>query len=220
MPDYIPVSDQDYDQWLTNFVTYARDHQAELGLSDTDLAPLLASYPDWQTRWSELQAAQVTVETARQSKTDQRQITEDQARTLATIIQANPAVTDSQRVALQITVKSTTRSPSPVPTTRPLPRLEQTGRLQHTIHFVDETTPTRKAKPNGVRGCQIWVFIGDTAPLNPEAFQYLGTDTRTPYVNSFEPEEGGQLAHYYLRWVNTRDEPGPWSTPIQGLIVI
>ncbi len=220
MPDYIPVTDQDYDQWLTNFVTYARDNQAELGLSDADLAPLLASYPQWQTSWSELQVAQTAVETARQAKTDQRQLTQDQARSLVAMIQANPAVTDTQRVALQITVKSTIRSATPIPTTRPLPRLEQTGRLQHTIHFVDETTPNRRAKPSGIRGCQIWVFVGDTAPLDPNDFQYLGTDTRTPYVSNFESEEGGQLAHYYLRWVNTRDEPGPWSNPIQGLIVV
>ena len=29
-------------------------------------------------------------------------------------------------------------------------------RLQHTIAFTDEATPTRKAKPAGVLGAEIW----------------------------------------------------------------
>ena len=40
-------------------------------------------------------------------------------------------------------------------------------RLQHTIHFADEATPTSKAKPAGVMGAEVWVKVapvGDPAP--------------------------------------------------------
>lgn len=219
MPDYIPAPEAEYDDWLTNLVTYASENREELGLTESHLAPLVTSFQEWQTASAEHKLAQTAADTAYQNKVDKRDLSQAQARTLVQILQANPKLTDAQRVALGITVRSSARSLTPVPTTRPLPRLEQSGRLRHTIHFVDESTPTRRAKPKGVRGCQIWVYVGETPPPKPEEFQYLGTDTRTPYLNEFDPEDGGEVAHYYLRWVNTKDEPGPWSDPISATIL-
>ncbi|NUQ10425.1 MAG: hypothetical protein HUU24_15360, partial [Phycisphaerae bacterium] len=37
------------------------------------------------------------------------------------------------------------------------------------------------------------------------------TDTRTPYLATFDGADGGKPAHYMLRWINTKGQPGPWS---------
>ena len=42
--------------------------------------------------------------------------------------------------------------------------------------YIDEATPTRKAKPAGVRGAQVWVKTGDPAPLDPSELTFLATD--------------------------------------------
>lgn len=84
-------------------------------------------------------------------------------------------------------------------------------RLQHTIDFTDQGTPTRKAKPAGVMGAEIWVKIGPTPPVDPGELTFLAVDTRTPYTIDFDGADGGKQTHYMLRWVNTRGETGPWS---------
>ena len=94
---------------------------------------------------------------------------------------------------------------------RPLVTVDTSQRLQHTIAFQDELTPTSRAKPEGVRGAQIWVKIGDPPPTDPNELTYLATDTRTPYVTDFDGVDGNKVAHYMLRWESTRGDVGPWS---------
>ena len=72
-------------------------------------------------------------------------------------------------------------------------------------------TRTRKAKPAGAMGAEIWVKIGPTPPVDPSELTFLAVDTRTPYTTDFDGADGGKQAHYMLRWVNTRGETGPWS---------
>src|SRR6266536_7259 len=57
--------------------------------------------------------------------------------------------------------------------------VDTSQRLRHTIQFVDESTPTSRAKPDGVAGCEVWVKVGDPAPADAGALKYLATDTRT-----------------------------------------
>jgi hypothetical protein len=71
-------------------------------------------------------------------------------------------------------------------------------------------TPTRKAKPAGVMGAEIWVKIGPPQ-VDPSELTFLAVDTRTPPTTDFDGADGGKQAHYMLRWVNTRGETGPWS---------
>ena len=79
--------------------------------------------------------------------------------------------------------------------------------------------PTAAPNPKAFAAAKSGSSSAKRPPARPEDFRYLGTDTRTPYLSEFDPEDGGELAHYYLRWVNTRDEPGPWSDPISGSIL-
>jgi hypothetical protein len=37
---------------------------------------------------------------------------------------------------------------------------------------------------------------------------FLSVDTRTPYAARFSDEDGGETAHYMLRWLGTAGEKG------------
>ena len=132
-------------------------------------------------------------------------------RALVRRLQASAAVSDAEREALGITVPDLGATAAATPTTRPLCQVDARQRLQHTINFTDEATPTRRAKPAGVMGAQIWLKIGPTPPVDPGELTFLAVDTRSPYTADFDGEDGGKQAHYMLRWVNTRGETGPWS---------
>ena len=101
-------------------------------------------------------------------------------------------MTDAQRQSLSITVRSTTRTLTGAPTSKPVAQVDTSQRLRHTISFVDEMTPTSRAKPDGVQGCEIWIKIGEPAPTGPADFKYLATDTRSPYLVEFDAADAGK----------------------------
>ena len=84
--------------------------------------------------------------------------------------------------------------------------------------FRDQDRPRSKAKPDGVVGCEIWVKIGGNPPADPSELHYLGSDTNAPYLAEYPGADAGKPAHYWLRWVNTRGEKGPWSDNVGGTI--
>jgi len=214
MPDYLPAGDTQFSAWLENFVTYASAHLADLGLVLGDLAPVTSAQTTWNTAHPANVAAQAAAEAARQAKDAARFGVEAAVRPLVRRLQASPAVDNSERAALGITVPDTEPTPVGPPTSRPLVKVDTRQRLQHTIHFTDELTPTSKAKPAGVSGVEVWVKVApvsDPPPTDPAALTFIALDTRTPYRLDLEGADGGKNAHYMLRWVNTKGEKGPWS---------
>ena len=219
MPDYIPSADGSFDAWQANFVTYATANAAALGLDPVvDIPPLTAAQGVWSTDYAANTAAQAAAQAARQAKIAARDSYEGVIRPLVGVLQASADVDDGERAALGITVPDTKPTPVGPPTTRPVVNVDTSQRLQHTIEFQDELTPTSRAKPAGVRGAQIWVKIGDPPPVDPNELTFLATDTRTPYVANFDGADGNKVAHYMLRWESTRGETGPWSETASATI--
>ncbi len=96
-------------------------------------------------------------------------------------------------------------------------------RLQHTIAFANEATPTRGAKLAGVMGTEIWGWVAwASRPRScdppPSELRFLSVDTRTPYVVDYPGEDGDKTAHYMLRWVATTGEKGPRSETASATI--
>ena len=55
------------------------------------------------------------------------------------------------------------------------------------------------------------VKVGDPAPTDPSERTFLSLDTRTPYTADYPGGDANKIAHYMLRWLNTRGDKGPWS---------
>lgn len=213
MADYIPPPDAAFDTWQENFVTYANANLAALGLVAGDMAPVTAAQTGWKTAYPAHIAAAATAQSARQTKDGARAAYLAVIRPLVRRLQASPSVSDAERAGLGITVPEPSGPIGP-PTTHPVIALECGERLQHTIQFSDSATPTKKAKPAGVLGAEIWLAIlpvGTATPTDPDDFEFVAIDTRTPYVLDFDGADGGKNAHYILRWVNPTGEKGPWS---------
>ena len=107
------------------------------------------------------------------TKDGKRGTAEDVTRTLVARIQAHPSDTDAQRSSLAITVRSGTRTAVGAPSSKPVTTVDTSQRLQHSIAFVGEFTPTSRAKPDGVQGCEIWVKIDGPPPADPNELKYL-----------------------------------------------
>ncbi|MFZ4589448.1 MAG: hypothetical protein ACOYN6_00490 [Ignavibacteria bacterium] len=216
--DFIPSADSLFFNWVKIFAEFIDANFAALGLTAAQNTELQAFLAKFLVDYPEHLSAQATATSLAQRKDSSRSKLEIFIRELTALIQANSAVTNEQRAALGITVPKSTKTPSPVPATRPMAYVDNKNRLDHTIHFFDEATPKSKAKPEGVRACEIWMKIGGTPPTDAKELTYLASDTRSPYIVHFNGEDAGKMAHYMLRWLNTRNEPGPWSETISVTI--
>ena len=126
------------------------------------------------------------------------------------------ALTLDDRNLLHLEERSTTHTPSPIPTTYPLVKVNNNIRLEHTISFTDEDG--KHGKPKSIKGCQVWYKEGEPV-LSVKELRFLGTDTSSPYLVKYDVTDAGKMIHYWLRWENTRGETGPWSAVVSATVL-
>ena len=215
MSDYVPHSDAEFNLWQASLIVLVQTNADAWGILPDDVASLIALQLAWANAFAITSNPKNCTDADTQDKNDARRVYEKALRDfVAQWLARNTKVTDGDRTRLNITVKSSTRSAVGVPTTSPVATIDFSVRNQHTIKFVDEATPTSKAKPDGVHGCEIWSKVGDEV-----TFSYLATDTATPYVVIYDQDVAGKTASYHLRWVNTKGEQGPWSAVFSAMVV-
>lgn len=220
--DYIPRNDADFRAWARQFVDYVAGHEVELGLAAAVATQLQAERTAFEGALTEHVAAHQAAKAARQAKDRQRRDFERTLRQLARQLQASPAVDDGERAALGLTVPDPARTPgSEVIRTRPVGAVDTSQRLRHKLRIVDEATPTRRAKPKAILGCEIWVKVAaasEAPPAGPEGLRFVGLATRSVYLVEHDAADGGQTAHYLLRWVRRNGVHGPWSETLSATI--
>ena len=216
--DYIPRNDATFNEWQINLITIIGKNFPVWDLNPGRFDDLKSA----QTEWKQIHV--IASNKNDRSATDVLEKNKIRAKFEKVIreyvkanIAYNPNVTDADREKMGLTIPSSIRKPYPVPTTAPTAEIDFNGRLQHVIYFKDIIT-TKRAKPEGVHGCEIWCKIGNEPPVTESELSFLATDTRTPYKVLYKDEQKGLTAYYRLRWVNTRGECGPWSAIVSATI--
>lgn len=218
MSDYIPMSDAEFDVWQNNLLAIATDNLPAWGIPAADLDAVKTLQAVWANAWAKANNRQNRTAADVKAKDDAGDNLKQALRSfVAEWLASNSRVADADRTRMGVTVKSGTRTAAAVPTTSPVATIDFSVRLQHTVHFADETSPHAKAKPAGVHGCEIYLKVGD-APRDVSELTYAGTDTATPFVQKFDGDKVGKTAYYALRWVNTRGESGPWSAIVSAVV--
>jgi hypothetical protein len=219
MADYMPRPDSAFGDWAHNLATYIEAHAEEMGFTPGDIAPILDAKADWDSAHAGHITAQAAAESARIAKDQRRRDLAYAIRPFVKRVQASPSVTDEMRRAMGVSVSNNSRhAPIGPPEDRPLGMVEAPNPGSHIIRFVNEPSAgVRRAKPTGVMGCEVWVKIGGI-PRGPSEYSFVGTVTRSPYEVRHSAEDSGKTAHYILRWVGTRGQPGPWSPPFSAMI--
>ena len=211
---YIPKPDADFAAFASAYYAAVKVWWSDHGLNETDLEPLKNALELWQSAFPEHLAARDAAEAARQAKDAARELLEAQIRPVSNFIQTFPSTTDADRATIGITIRQDTARRAVVPTSKPLVIVEPAGRFTHGLRLVDESTPTRRARPRGVDRAEIYVAFtptGAPAPRDMHAFRYAMSVSDGKAVLSFEAQEGGLQAHYLARWVTRRGAIGPWS---------
>ncbi len=212
--NYIPRPDGNFAAWANHYYAAVEKWWSVNGFDESELKPLKEALSAWVVAFAAHVKAQAAAEGARQAKDAARAALEKEVRPVTNFVQGYPKTTDADRAEIGITVRDTSKTPSPTPTTRPLVSVEGGSRLTHELRLVDEGSPTRRGKPEGVAGAEVWVKLidaGQPAPTDPSVLSFLTMTTRPMLRTDFRAADGGKTAVYMLRWVNTRGEKGPWS---------
>jgi len=219
-PDLVPSSDADFNVLQNAVVTDTQTNATAWGILAADLTALIAFQAIWIAAYAKASNKQNRTAADVQAKNDARANYEKALRKfIAKWLANNDKVPDAERTRMGLTVKSGTHTPVDVPTSNPIATVDFSTRLEHLVYFVDENTPTVKAKPDGVHGCEIWTKLGNPAPVNETELAFLGVCTRSPFIVNFQGSDAGKTAYYWLRWVNTKGEHGPWSSPVSAMVV-
>lgn len=218
--DYVPDPDDEFDPFARiKFGPYFNTNFAALGFTAAENTALQTALSNWGYSWTAFTNAEAAFNAAMPDKDAKRAVAEGLLRKYSMRMQTNTAVTDSQRAALGITVRKTSKTPSAVPTTVPvLDRADTSTRCILRLFYSDQTTPDSTAKPPGVQACEIREQIGGTAPTDPNAMAFGGMQTRAPFRANFDAPDAGKHVWFAFRWMNTRGQFGPWSQIYEAMI--
>ncbi|MGE0000472.1 MAG: hypothetical protein AB7F50_01170 [Fimbriimonadaceae bacterium] len=205
MPDYIPNSDANFDGWASTFRTNFGTLAAGLGFTPADITAVNNAYTAWSTAYAANIAAQNAAKGAAQTKTNQRKAAESVVRNFVTRIQANPATTDTIRAQLGITIKDTSRTPSPPPTESPLIELDWSKRGQVTIHVGNNPGNENSNKfPYPAKSVLLQYKLAGGE------WQYLAVSSTSPFVHVVG-NSTAQTMQYRAAYINSKGQQGPWS---------
>ena len=221
MPDYIPSNDIKFDMWQQNLLDIIKENKVVWELKTDRVATLESKQAVWNAAHSKATNKNDRTLADIMGKTTALKDYKNELRGFVSEYLAKSSlVSNSDRTRMGLTVKSTTRTASPLPTTHPLAIVDFSVRMQHTLCLSDSATPLRKAKPTGIIGCEVWVKIGGEPPKDATELSYTAICTSNYYLAKYSGNQAGLTVYYWLRWVNTRGERGPWSHTISSMIVV
>ena len=166
MSDFIANSADSYFlEKAKQFLAIITAKPDEYGLSPEQVAAFVVLVASFETSLNEHTAAQADALSKTQVKRADRSALGKAMRQILRIAKANPDTTKAQIASFGMP-KSTSAVASSA--TIPGGTVDTSKRLQHTIHFADESTPDTKRKPKGTIGCEIWAKIGGEPPTDSE----------------------------------------------------
>jgi hypothetical protein len=208
--DYIPTNDGKFLTWVKGLFEYLRLHAAAWGIdpvSWSDIEKMILAYEDAYLKAENPNHGSADI----LLKNECRDILKKAVRLyVKEYIEYNHFITDEDRKMMGLPIHDTKPTPAPGPTDSPVGEVDFSTHQQHKVH-VKVGTLTGKAKPPKVRGFEVWRKIGGEPPVSDDEWTYVNFSSRSPLLINYPLTDVGKMVYYRFRWVNTRNQPGPWS---------
>ena len=217
MPDYLPNSDIEFDQWLQNFTNYVVAHATQLGVNTMEKSSLVARNSDWGNKYQTHILAKAAARGATEMKDIERKSAEEFVRRLVKRITSYGGTNDADREAMGITVRDTELTPLSedvvLNTPTPIVIIDHSQKKTAIVHFgANPQNEHENAKPNGIAGARIWCHIGGL-PAEGEDWSFLADDTNSPY-NHIVNNNATMTIAYRAQYFDRRLRLGPLGDPI------
>jgi hypothetical protein len=210
-PDYLPSNDRTFLAWAVNFLKQLLQSMTRFGFPNDVYNELVVGRDDFAQKLEVAEEPATRTKTAIQVKTDARKAFEKNIRqAVKEYLTNNHLVTNGDRDDLGLPIHDDKPTPAPLPTDMPVGEVDTSKHQQHGVH-VKTGTLTGKAKPAKVHGFEVWHKVGGDPPASDGEWVYANFSSRSPLLINYPQTDVGKTVYYRFRWVNNRNQPGPWS---------
>lgn len=216
--DFLPRRDADLSLFTDNFNTKITATPTAYGLTSGQATAYATANTAWQ--------AALVVATTPATRTKPTVAAKDVAkadisvltRQYASLVQAFPAITPTLLENLGLTVRKTTRSPIPPPTTAPIVGILSAMGQQMTLSLNDTLTPSARKLPTGVINAEVWFAFTTSAPTSLAQCTFQGIYSRFPGRYTVDSANVGKTCYILTRWKNRRGDVGPLSAVASAVV--
>ncbi len=211
--DFLPRTDAGLRVFTKNFGTLLAENFARYGISEE----AATAYNELQQTFAErleaslepLTSGKRTVFLKNESRDELAAIT----RSIARQIDNLERTTDDQRQALGLTIRDTTKTPVPPPSTAPLLGTKPTqGR---SVLLTLRGSEERRAKPFGALNATVVTYSGPTPPMSPHDWTFAAIATRSTVELPFGSSDVSDTVWITAFWTSRRGQSGPAATPLK-----
>jgi hypothetical protein len=213
--DYIPRQDGKFLEWVKFLFAYVQEHTMNWNINPSalnDITPLLEKFETDYAKAENPNRGKADV-TAKNESRDTLQAAVRHY--VKEFLAYNSLVTDEDRRHMALPVHD--KKPTPSPGVLAMPEGE-VDFSKHQMHRLFVKSPTGKAKPTHAHGFEAWRKVGGDAPATDSEWAYANFTSRSPLQLDYPLADVGKTVYYRFRWVNTRNQPGPWSDTINAVI--
>ena len=208
------------------FVTQAQDFSAKIsaapttyGLVAADATALASDVTAFVSAYNLAVDPATRTKVTVEDKDTKKAVLIARMRSYGRRIQANPAVTNAQKVELGLNIRAFPPTPAPVPGTRPVGTVVSSYGRSVKMRIADETTPSKRSKPANVSEAEVFTFVGDEPPADIFGWTYQGQASKTAFDVTFPASvASGAKVWICCRWCNRRGEAGPLSIPVFAIL--
>lgn len=215
--DFIPERDLAFLDWSRNFKNQTAALHADIGLTEAQASEYATLHDAYAAALTLAKSTATNTTVNRVRKNTAKKAVKSYARVLARIIRATPGVSDGQRVRLGLTVPDTDLTPAVPPASKPFLEILSNGARLVKLRIRENTTPTRRAKPEGVAGATVFTWVGESSspPSLLREWTFRGNATRSIWHFNLDASiPAGAKVWITACWYNTRGRPGQMSSPI------
>ncbi|MDR1331336.1 MAG: hypothetical protein LBK07_04455 [Tannerella sp.] len=216
-PDFIPRRDREFNLWQENLIRYATAHLSTWNVPTEDFTELKAL----QTAFTALYAVSTDASRCTKPVTLEKNVAlgaykKGIRQFVREYLTHNRRVGDDDRVSMNLPVRDGTLSRARSVTGMPVGRVDYSIHQRHTIRVADSSG---RRRAEGASGFEVWRKIGGERPLSDGDYHYAGFSSSTSLTLDYALEDVGKVVYYRFRWVNSRNEPGPWSMATLSVVI-
>ena len=106
----------------------------------------------------------------------------------------------------------------PPTATIPILSVDTSRRQQHTLSWVEATTPDNKKRPRGAMGLEIYRKIDGPPPTDESQCTFVTVDSATPYTIDYAGDAAGKMIHYLSRWKMRDGSTLAWAETVSATV--
>jgi hypothetical protein len=208
--DYIPKQDGKFLEWVKFLFTYVQPHASAWNIppdSWTAIDTLITAYEVAYNKAIDPNRGKADVTAKNEARSALKKAVRQYVKEY---LINNHLITDEDRRKMALPVHDVKPTHAPIPTDMPAGEVDFSRHQQHGVH-VKSGTLSGRSKPPKVHGFEVWRKVGGEPPASDSEWVYANFTSRSPLVIDYPQTDVGKTVYYRFRWVNTRNQPGPWS---------